>query len=285
MSGRLLLTALLFTLSTNSSHGAVPFTVILDPGHGGDDTGAITTQHGRRIYEKDLTLAIARQTQRYLRARGIPTVLTRTDDHFVPLDQRTKSANQSAARTQSAVFVSIHANSSDESRSSGSEIYVFNAATNDASRRLADFENGRSTHDPGRRASLRTQNHGTLDLIMSDLATTANYAESIDLACAVETAVAAGTKNRAQPPMRDRGVRQALFYVLMDSHVPGILFEPGFLSNAQDLSRLTSPVYQARLARGLGDGIIKWQRAQGWRPTTVSGVAKKRPQHCHIVKN
>lgn len=274
---------LLFSTAAANA-GMPPFTVILDPGHGGDDTGAIAFTNGKRIFEKDLTLAIARQTQRILKSRGIPAVLTRTTDHFTALDQRTKTANVASSHAQAAVFVSIHANSSDEPRSSGSEIYVFNAATNDASRRLADLENGRSTHDPGRRPALRTQTHGTLDLIMTDLATTANYGESIELACAVEHAVTAGVRARSLA-LRDRGVRQALFYVLMDTHMPGILFEPGFLSNRQDLTHLTSPTYQAHLARNLADGIVRWRRAQSARAPRLSGVAKTRAQHCHIVKN
>ncbi|MBI3554878.1 MAG: N-acetylmuramoyl-L-alanine amidase [Deltaproteobacteria bacterium] len=285
MPGRMFLTAALTFLATAAANaGATPFTVILDPGHGGDDTGAIANAGGKRIFEKDVTLAIARQTQLILKSRGIPAVLTRTGDHFTALDQRTRSANLTAAHAQSAVFVSIHANSCDESRSSGSEIYVFNAATNEASRRLADLENGRSTHDPGRRPAMRTQTHGTLDLIMTDLATTANYGESIELACAVEHAVTNGVWARTLA-LRDRGVRQALFYVLMETHMPGILFEPGFLSNRQDLAHLTSPTYQQHLARSLADGIVHWRRGQNGQRARLSAVAKSRAQHCHIVKD
>lgn len=273
----LVLALLLSTTATAfSANQASKFLVILDPGHGGSDTGAIAELNGKKIYEKDLTLAIAGATMRTLRARGIAVALTRGDDRFVTLDQRTKLANEAAAHAQGAVFVSIHNNSSDDHTTSGSEIYVFNATTNEASRRLADIENGKAPHVRGRRPALMAESHGTLDLILDDLATTANYTDSVRLACSIE---------RSVHSTRDRGVRQALFYVLMESHVPGILFEPGFVSNPQDLARLSAPAYQKRLAASLADGITRWRRTQqaSSSRTAVSGVAKR--DRCNIIRD
>lgn len=272
-------------LASVASAASPKFVVILDPGHGGTDTGAITTYQGRKIYEKDLTLALARKTAQVLKARGIQAVLTRDDDRFVPLDKRTTFANTVGATTPSTVFVSIHANSSDDPSNTGAEIYVFNAASNEASRRLADIENGKSPHDPGRRGALLTQSHSPLALILTDLATTANYAESVSLACAVERAVTATPT--AQGSIRDRGVRQALFYVLMDTRMPAVLFEPGFVSNPRELSRLLSPAYQQTLARSLASGVQRFHAVASRSDQALSGVSKhKHPKiPCPIVRH
>jgi N-acetylmuramoyl-L-alanine amidase len=267
---------------------AMALLVILDPGHGGSDTGAIAELHGRKVYEKDITLAIAGAAMRSLRARGLRVALTRGDDRFVTLDRRTRLANEAAAGTKGAVFVSIHANSSDDHTSEGAELYVLNATSNEGARRLADIENGHAPRTPGKRPALLTErdrNHGTLDLILTDLATTGNYTESVSLACSVDRSFLREAASRGARP-RDRGVRQALFYVLMDTHVPGILFEPGFLSNPRDLARLLSPGYQNQIGRSLADGILRWHAAQqaSISGRKVSGISKSRLP-CRMVKD
>lgn len=261
----LALTALLITQSF--VYAAQPkLTVILDPGHGGEDAGATRKIHGRKVVaEKNITLAIARQAWRLLRARGISVVLTRTKDTTVSLDHRVEIANLAGTQASSAVFISIHANSSDEEKSSGIETYVFNAATNEASKRLADLENGKH----------RTASHPTLTLILNDLATTANFGESATLACIIQKSAAAGMV-RYKKNLRDRGVRQALFYVLMQTRMPGVLFEPGFVSNPEELARLATPSYQRALAQNLVAGILKWQSiiAKSTSGTVTSAIAK-----------
>lgn len=225
--------------------------VILDPGHGGDDAGARREHEGNLVEEKNITLSIAKHAQSILKSRGIRAILTRWNDDFVDLDKRTSIANRAALLTKKSVFVSIHANSNDDPRSSGIETYVFNAASNEASKRLADLENGHRFE----------QSHGTLDLIFSDLATTANFSESVKLACGIQRSVVSHLEKSDQP-IRDRGVRQALFYVLMQTRMPSILFEPGFISNPHELAKLTDANYQRLLARSLVDGIIRWKNAE-----------------------
>jgi N-acetylmuramoyl-L-alanine amidase len=232
-------------------------TVVLDPGHGGIDTGALhKTNHGI-FREKDITMALARETAAVLRERGARVVLTREGDRSVSLDRRAEIANRAMDPKDQTAFVSIHVNSSGEGVSSGAETYVFNGTTNEASERLADLENGKS----------RAQPHGTLDLIISDLATTASYGDSVRLACQVQRSVSSPVHTHG----RDRGVRQALFYVLMRARMPSVLFEPGFLSNSRDLARLTSPKDRKSIARELAEGILAWghQPARG-----LSAVAK-----------
>lgn len=242
-----------------------PLVVILDPGHGGDDTGAMRLHHGHVVAEKDLTLALARETKRSLQAANIPVILTRTADTSVSLERRTSIANDAASLGQSAVFISIHANSSGENQSSGIETFVFNATNNEASQRLADLENGKRWN----------QNHATLDLILADLATTANYGESVRLAREIQKTVVLKLKANRQPT-RNRGVRQALFYVLMQTHMPAVLLEPGFLSNPRELYRLLSPDYRGTLAQALSRAIVAWNATTA--ATTASAKQTRAPQ-------
>lgn len=228
----------------------IPFLVILDPGHGGDDTGAIHRFDGKTLIEKDTALQLSKQTASLLRERGIPAILTRTTDVNLSLDQRTTIANSWAKRTQQAIFISIHANSSHTEESSGIETYVFNASTNEASNKLAEIENGR-----------RIPNHDTLDLILTDLTSTANHSDSVGLACFVQQTVMDGLRNYGLSS-KNRGVKQALFYVLMQTRMPSILFEPGFSSNPQEFNRLQHPMYQYLVARELVNGILKWQASK-----------------------
>lgn len=236
--------------------------VVLDPGHGGSDTGAIHRLGTQTVAEKDITLALARKAATALRARGIQAVLTRDHDFVVALDGRTAIAN-SAARHADTVLLSIHINSARDPYSSGIETYVFNATNNEASRRLSEIENG----------SHRVEPKGILNLILSDLSATANYAESVSLACDVQTQLVSGM-SAAGNTLRDRGVRPGLFYVLMGARVPAVLIEAGFASNPHEFANLINPIYQERFARALADGIAKWRWIRG-RPLALSGIRKK----------
>lgn len=255
--------ALLFSLCTieNFAMAAIPAShvptassfpallVVLDAGHGGDDTGNIQWIQKQRITEKDLALKLALKTRQVLQARGIPTVLTRERDQTVSLDKRALIANQASLSAKHTVFVSLHANSSHEHSSSGIETYVFNAATNDAAKHLALIENAKA-HPAS-----------SLELILTDLVTTGNYQDSVKLASSIQTSVVSGLRHQHYP-IRDRGVRRALFYLLMQSQVPSVLFEPGFASNPKELALLLSPAYQTALAEKLADGILRWQKLQ-----------------------
>ncbi len=131
----------------------LPFTarahllVVLDPGHGGSDTGAIHRLGAQPVAEKDITLTLAHKTATALRARGIQVVLTRDHDSAVALDRRTAIAN-SAARHADTVLLSIHVNSARDPYSSGIETYVFNATNNEASRPLSEIENDSPRAEP-----------------------------------------------------------------------------------------------------------------------------------------
>lgn len=257
--------------------------VILDPGHGGEDTGSIHEYNNSKISEKELTLLISKQILKNLKKRNVYTQLTRSADTVVPLDTRTGIAKKySYHKNLTTVFVSIHINSSFDPSINGIETYIFNATSNEASQRLADIENG----------SHRVQQKGTLNLILSDLTATANVKDSVELACQINEDLF-NTMKKKYPikahSIKNRGVKKGLFYVLMDARVPSVLIELGFGSNAHDLSTLMNPTYQDVLAKGIADGIINWalinQKRNSILATNpsaqmISGVSKSNLNKC-----
>lgn len=252
-----------YSIAASNPHPG--WVVILDPGHGGKDVGASLLSKPQ-ITEKDLTLRLALKTAKILKSHGVQVKLTRTADQTLALDERTKKANQMAMNTSSALFVSIHLNSSPNKHSSGIETYVFNAATNEASARLAEIENG-----PVHNQILHPEAHGPLDLILTDLTSTANYADSVALACSIQRHASIPLK------LKDRGVHQALFYVLMQTKMPSVLIEAGFLSHSQDRKRLLAADFQQKLAFSLSQGIINWiqltENNKLSQPSILSGLS------------
>ena len=210
--------------------------VVIDPGHGGRDSGAIGP-HGLR--EKDVALAIALKLAARLRAQGLVVVLTRDRDIFVPLDDRTRIANE----TRADLFVSIHCNAARKRHLSGVETWTLNVASSRYAARLAAFENA---------ADERTVSD--LRLILADLATKANASDARELAGAVQTSLVRNLRSRVGS-VRDNGIKQALFYVLLGTHMPSILVETAFLSNPEEEKRLRSTRYQDGTAEAIARGV------------------------------
>ncbi len=210
--------------------------VVVDPGHGGRDTGAIGP-HGVR--EKDVALAIARALAQRLRALGFTVILTRKDDSYVSLDERTRIANQARAD----LFVSVHCNAARRRTLSGVETWTLNVASDRYATRLATFENA----DAERTVS-------DLRLILADLATRANATDARDLAQAVQSSLVRNLRARVGS-LEDHGVKQALFYVLLGAHMPAILVETGFISNPAEEGRLRSRKYQGSTADAIARGV------------------------------
>jgi N-acetylmuramoyl-L-alanine amidase len=210
--------------------------VVVDPGHGGRDTGAIGP-HGVR--EKDVALAIARELAQRLRALGFTVILTRKDDSYVSLDERTRIANQARAD----LFVSVHCNAARRRTLSGVETWTLNVASDRYATRLATFENA----DAERTVS-------DLRLILADLATRANATDARDLAQAVQSSLVRNLRARVGR-VEDHGVKQALFYVLLGAHMPAILVETGFISNPAEEGRLRSRKYQGGTADAIARGV------------------------------
>jgi N-acetylmuramoyl-L-alanine amidase len=210
--------------------------VVVDAGHGGKDTGAVGP-HGVR--EKDMALAIARKVAARLQALGLQVIMTRARDVFVPLDERTRIANEAHAD----LFVSIHCNAARRRRLEGVETWTLNVSSDRYAARLAAFENAEAE---------RTVSD--LRLILADLATKANTSDARDLAQSVQSSLVRTLRSRVGR-VRDHGVKQALFYVLLGTHMPSILVETGFISNPAEESRLKSARFQEGTAEAIARGL------------------------------
>jgi N-acetylmuramoyl-L-alanine amidase len=225
------------------------FLVVLDPGHGGNDVGASFKDKGTLHTEKDLTLKMARDLARELIIRDFNVILTRNGDEYVALSDRTALAN----RVKADVFVSIHLNSTAEKmKVGGVESFILNHATDEASKRLADLENSVL------KESAATEKSPTQDisLIMKDMILDANLEPSRKLACALHHGLRLDTK--------DRGIKQALFYVLLGADMPSVLIELGFINAEQDRDRILNQRIRLQLAARFAKALEAY-RAQ--RPT------------------
>jgi N-acetylmuramoyl-L-alanine amidase len=230
---------------------APTFVVVVDPGHGGDQEGAVSP-HGDK--EKDLALAIARRTVARLKKAGAKPVLTRTGDIGVPLANRAAVAN--AIRAD--LFLSIHLNSmptADQRRvQAGVETYFLSADASDASatavaaRENADRLAGEPLADPD----------DPVAAILSDLEDQASLDASSRLAYALHDRLVAVLG------AEDRGVKQAPFYVLAGARMPAVLLELGFISHAEESLKLRDAAYQDRIADAIAQGVDAF-RAQARR--------------------
>lgn len=213
--------------------------IVVDPGHGGDDTGAMAGG----LTEKDVVLAIARRLEATLESRGHLVRLTRDGDESRALSDRTALANRLGARA----FVSLHANASTFASVRGAETYYMSldqGATDAAAAATAKAENlVGGEGDVGRTP---------LDLILWDLAQADVLNESARLALAVQVRL------NQRLGLNDRGVKQAPFVVLTGATMPAILVEVGFLSNSDEQQRLLDPTHQQNLAEAIAVGVLEY---------------------------
>jgi N-acetylmuramoyl-L-alanine amidase len=232
-------------------------TVVLDPGHGGHDTGAIGPGG---LLEKDLTLAVARRLGAILQDElGVKVVLTRTRDEFLPLQQRTAIAN----RQKADLFVSIHVNAARSNSATGTETYFLSSeATDNAARAAAAYENKVIDLEPKARGGSRD----LLRSILWDLTQSEFQQESSRLAEGLQDSLERALR---QP---SRGVKQAPFYVLGGAAMPAVLVEIGFLSNPREEERLQDEGYRDRIARALAAGLAAYKK----RYDRKSGVVAAR---------
>jgi N-acetylmuramoyl-L-alanine amidase len=215
--------------------------IVVDAGHGGHDPGATGP---RRVREKDVTLAMARKLARRLRAAGFEVILTRSDDRYLALEERTAIANTARAD----LFVSIHANAHPRRRMSGVETYFLNVADDRYAARLAARENGLDLG--GEREAMR---------ILTDLDAKASAGASRRLARLVQHEVTSGVRTRVGE-VRDLGVKGALFYVLLGARMPAVLVETAFISNRDEERRLASPRYQDEVAASISRAVSSFSR-------------------------
>jgi N-acetylmuramoyl-L-alanine amidase len=224
--------------------------IVIDPGHGGHDPGA----QANGVTEADLVLDISLRLEKLLQAQpGVEVVLTRRTDTFVPLEERTAIANREGAD----LFLSIHANASKRAAARGIETFILNFATNPDAEATAARENASSA-----------QAMGTLPSIVKAIALNNKLAESRELADAVQTSLSHRLHANSKG-LRDLGVKQAPFVVLIGAQMPSVLAEVSFLTNKSDAALLKKSAYRQQVAQALCDAVLKYQ-ASLKKVTTVA---------------
>ena len=215
--------------------------IVIDPGHGGHDTGTIGP-HG--LMEKDLCLDVALRLGRLIEDKlpGAEVVYTRKDDTFIPLEQRTATAND----VKADLFISIHANSSHNHSARGVETYYLNFATSEDSMEVATRENALS----------QTSLHDLQDIIKK-IARNEKIEESKELASDIQDALTQRLQNVNQR-QKNRGVKKAPFVVLIGANMPSVLSEISFISNPSDEKLLRKGDQRQRVADGLYHGIAAY---------------------------
>ena len=221
--------------TAKSSAASKPFAVVvLDPGHGGQDSGAMCGG----VLEKDLTLDVARRIDRLLNSEGIATLMTRVGDTYVSLADRAAFAN----RVRKCIFVSIHFNEDNKPVASGVETY-YAAHQITAGSLLASW----------------------LPFLWRPLSDSPNP-ESQNLAALVQEALVARTRSI------DRGTEARQFFVIANVTSPAILIEGGFLTNKEDISKLASEDYRDQIAAAVADGILHYRDAASQRNSTLAAT-------------
>lgn len=216
--------------------------IVLDPGHGGHDPGAVGPTG---LYEKDVVLDVALKTKEHLNKRypHYEVFLTRDRDVFIPLDKRAQIANDLKAD----LFVSIHTNASTNRLARGIETYLLNWTDDEEAMKVAARENAISFKQM---KELRNE----VSIILTSLERESKRDESIKVAGYVQNALSASI-TADYPLVADLGVKQALFYVLVGAKMPSVLTELGFISNPQEEKLLATEDFRDRLAHSLAEGI------------------------------
>lgn len=222
-------------------------TIVIDPGHGGRDPGAIGPSG---TYEKDRTLEISLMVRDLLRIRlpEVRVVLTRTSDEYISLGERTMIAN----RNRADLFVSIHCNAAENSQAHGFETFFLSRARTDDARAVEMLENGVLEMD-----EVPALADDPLSFLLADMAQSIFQNRSSFLAGAIQ--------NQFQvtfPGRRDRGVKRAGFYVLRGAYMPAVLIEVGFISNREEESQLLSLDFRFRAAEAIVDAIVEYSERE-----------------------
>ncbi|SLM30012.1 putative N-acetylmuramoyl-L-alanine amidase [Desulfamplus magnetovallimortis] len=216
-------------------------TIVIDPGHGGKDPGAIGYIKG--VYEKDVVLSIARKMAKKMSERlKCNVILTRSKDVYLTLEERTAIANTKNAD----LFISLHCNAARDKTLTGLETYYLNLATDEQAINVAARENATSR-----------KNISDLQSILNDLMKNAKINESARLSTIVHDYLYKGVAKKYSG-IRNLGVKQAPFYVLLGATMPSILIETSFISNKTECKRLINSTYQNVLCDAIIDGVEKY---------------------------
>ena len=217
-------------------------TIVIDAGHGGKDPGAVGY---RGTKEKDIALDVAKRLEKKLsKNMKVKIVMTRDEDIFLRLSERTKIANEN----NGSLFISIHTNAAEDRRASGFETFLIGQNKNEAAVRVAARENAVLELEGSTGKKLTDE-----DLIKATIAQSAFASKSELFASLVQKEI----KKRVQS--KDRGVKQAGFYVLMGASMPNVLVELGFISNPSEEKKLRSPQYRDQLATAIYRAVEQYK--------------------------
>lgn len=228
---------LLLSLFTMSAWSKV---VLIDPGHGGQEIGAVAyldAKKTRKIYEKDLSLRLAKKVKDEL-SKSTTTYMTRSMDRLVSLQERADLADM----VKADFFISIHFNSSTNEKSHGFELYYLDNNSNVATNKVERAEN----------LNLKGEDL-TVNQILVDLVVQQTVTHSRTLASKVHEKIKPVLRSHK---ITDRGVKPGLFYVLALSKRPGLLIEAGFVSNAEELMKMNQDKYLSDLAKAIAAGVV-----------------------------
>ena len=233
------------------------YTILIDPGHGGEDLGAVAQQLSvlkdgrkviRNIYEKDLSLQVANLIIEKLKQKHYRVFLTRSFDRVVSLEERAEIAEQIKAD----LFISIHFNSSLSKRSNGFETYYLDNHSDLAVKKVEDVENKGLQGEA---------------LIIHKIITDLVVEKTVESSKKLSESIHQNIKKRVKPfGVRDRGLKPGLFYVLALSKRPGVLLEMGFLSNEKELKKMIDSKYQKSYATGVVEGIDQYMLKHAKKP-------------------
>jgi N-acetylmuramoyl-L-alanine amidase len=213
--------------------------IVIDPGHGGKDPGAMAFN----LKEKDIVLNVALRTSAILKKKyHYDVVLTRDTDTFIPLEERTAIANTNNAD----LFVSVHVNAHPKKTAKGVETFYLNLATNTEAMRVAARENATSTH-----------NISEMQGILSDLMQNSKIRESSQLAESVQSSLIRGLKKKRYT-LKNLGVKQAPFYVLIGAEMPAVLAEISFITNPEEARLLQKDSYLQTIAEQIAAGVAAY---------------------------
>ena len=250
----LIIISLFFPATTFSARKqqVKPYTVTLDPGHGGEDNGATGKLGKKTIHEKDLALGIAIRVSKLLASpkywkpigRPIKTFLTRDRDRDVSLEKRSELAKEK----KSDLFLSIHINFDTTKKASGIETFFLNNTDKESESKLVEIENKNTKKYAKTKPTSLLISSVTADAVVDNSKTAAGLIHK----SVVEHLKLEDIK------VTDRGVKQAMFYVLLDAQVPAVLFEAFFISNPKDLEFLHSAENREKIAEGLAQGILRY---------------------------
>jgi len=229
--------------------------VVIDAGHGGHDYGTIGPNG---VLEKDVVLDVALRLAKMVQSRmGAEVVLTRSDDTFIPLQDRTAMANERKAD----LFLSIHANSSPAPSVAGTETFLLNFTTSAGALDVAARENAGSEKSVGELKDL------IQSITMNDkIAESETFAQSIQNSIYAQAA-------KSNVAARNRGVKRAPFVVLIGAGMPSVLAEIGFLSNARDEANLGKPEYREKIAEALYKGLAQYAQSLSHFEVTAASKA------------